>query len=142
LIGNVCLFRPPLLLLSLELIQKRYALLRTEIGLLLTHSAKFVQLSDEKSSRIILHMAHRATKVCTVPSTNQHPKKTAVTRINSIFISRKELGGYSVHHLCKSLIIENTEWTPTFAPNGECADPTYSRFYCLIVQYTTRYAQR
>lgn len=61
---------------------------------------------------------------------------------NTLLNERKQLGGYSIHHLCKSIIVENTEWDAKFVADGqECSDPTYSRFYCIIVQYTTKYAQ-
>lgn len=59
------------------------------------------------------------------------------------FLCRKALGGYSQHHLCKSIIVENTLWDAQHAkiPPGadpECGDPTFSKFYMIIIQYTTR----
>jgi hypothetical protein len=58
-------------------------------------------------------------------------------------LRRKTLGGYSQHHLCKSIIVENTKWDAQFAKvapgvDPECGDPTFSRFYIVIIQYTTR----
>jgi len=48
---------------------------------------------------------------------------------------RKEyLGAPSENHLCKSLIIENTK-----CEDKECLSIDNSRFYCIIMQYSTRY---
>eukprot|EP00741_Cyanophora_paradoxa_P022347 tig00021462_g21575.t1 len=39
----------------------------------------------------------------------------------------------SPHHLCKTLVMENTRCT-----NNDCSDPRNSRFYAVIIQYSTR----
>eukprot|EP00026_Physarum_polycephalum_P016377 Phypoly_transcript_17266.p1 GENE.Phypoly_transcript_17266~~Phypoly_transcript_17266.p1 ORF type:complete len:223 (+),score=16.97 Phypoly_transcript_17266:127-795(+) len=46
---------------------------------------------------------------------------------------QKYIGAPSTHHLCKSIILENTECT-----EKDCSDPENSRFYCIIIQYTAR----
>ena len=77
-------------------------------------------------------MVIREEKVCTAC---QNPTKSA----DHEQIGRKCLGAYSVHHLCKSIIVENTKWTPELAEGGgEFTDKRYPRFYCIIVQYTTK----
>ena len=38
-----------------------------------------------------------------------------------------------VEQLCKSIVFENT-----VASHDNCDDPTNSRYYCVIVQYTGR----
>jgi len=58
---------------------------------------------------------------------------------------RKEfIGASSTHHLCKSIVVENTEWSApgnihsTIPSSSGCEDPLNSRFYCVIIQYTAR----
>lgn len=54
-------------------------------------------------------------------------------------------------HLCKTLVLENTEWqapgaargggaaaTAAGAAGGADAEALYSRFYCVVVQYTSK----
>jgi len=45
------------------------------------------------------------------------------------------VGAASVDHLCKSIVMENTR-----APKElqDCSDPTYSKYYMVIVQYTAK----
>jgi len=43
------------------------------------------------------------------------------------------LRAHSIHQLCKSIVLENTECT-----NSDCSDPLNSKFYCVIIQYSTR----
>jgi prolyl-tRNA editing enzyme YbaK/EbsC (Cys-tRNA(Pro) deacylase) len=45
----------------------------------------------------------------------------------------KLLGAPSVHMLCKSMILENTHCI-----NTDNSDPKNARFYCVIMQYTTK----
>ncbi|KAK8944430.1 hypothetical protein KSP39_PZI008291 [Platanthera zijinensis] len=48
---------------------------------------------------------------------------------------REILGAYSVHHLCKSIVMVNTQ-----APANvtDCSDHTNSKYYVVIVQYIAR----
>lgn len=46
---------------------------------------------------------------------------------------RESLNAPTVHHLCKSIIVENT-----LCSQNDCSDPLNSKFYCVIIQYTTR----
>ncbi|KAK9808874.1 hypothetical protein WJX72_005561 [[Myrmecia] bisecta] len=48
---------------------------------------------------------------------------------------RQCLGGHSVEHLCKSIILQNSR-APAHVV--ECSDPLNSKYYCVIVQYATR----
>ncbi len=65
---------------------------------------------------------------------------------------RERLGAPSVHHLCKSIILENTACTKVvkerrvrrlvcFADDElqtDCSDRKNSRFYTLVINYTSR----
>ncbi|KAI8476137.1 MAG: YbaK/prolyl-tRNA synthetase-like protein [Monoraphidium minutum] len=46
------------------------------------------------------------------------------------------LGAASVHHLCKSIIMENTRAHPSVKG---WEDPHNSKYYCVVVQYTARF---
>ncbi|GBF98526.1 prolyl-tRNA synthetase [Raphidocelis subcapitata] len=46
------------------------------------------------------------------------------------------LGAASVHHLCKSIVMENTRAHPSVSGWD---DPHNARYYCVIVQYTARF---
>ncbi|KAF5729861.1 hypothetical protein HS088_TW20G00226 [Tripterygium wilfordii] len=51
--------------------------------------------------------------------------------------SRREiLGAASVDHLCKSIVLVNTQ-----APSNvvDCSDRNYSKYYIVVVQYTARF---
>jgi len=46
------------------------------------------------------------------------------------------LGAASIHHLCKSIVMQNTR-----APEDvrqDCSDPNYSKYYMVFVQYTAK----
>eukprot|EP01117_Protostelium_nocturnum_P017214 TRINITY_DN6977_c0_g1_i1.p1 TRINITY_DN6977_c0_g1~~TRINITY_DN6977_c0_g1_i1.p1 ORF type:complete len:210 (+),score=75.37 TRINITY_DN6977_c0_g1_i1:1-630(+) len=45
----------------------------------------------------------------------------------------KVLGAPSIHHLCKTIVLENQKCI-----NKDCADPNNSRFYCVVLQYSTQ----
>ncbi|KAG5539846.1 hypothetical protein RHGRI_020159 [Rhododendron griersonianum] len=49
---------------------------------------------------------------------------------------RDVLGASSVHHLCKSIVLVNTQ-----APSNvtDCSDRNYSKYYVVVVQYTARF---
>lgn len=49
------------------------------------------------------------------------------------FICRDFLGASSIHQLCKTILMENTKGTRT-----DCEDKNNSRFYAVIIQYTSR----
>jgi hypothetical protein len=40
-----------------------------------------------------------------------------------------------IDYLCKSIILENTLWN---SENSRYLDPTNSRFYCIVLQYTAK----
>lgn len=46
---------------------------------------------------------------------------------------RQILAAPSVDCLCKSMLIENTHCV-----NDDCSDPKNSKFYCIVMQYTTK----
>eukprot|EP00002_Diphylleia_rotans_P023315 TRINITY_DN4584_c0_g1_i3.p1 TRINITY_DN4584_c0_g1~~TRINITY_DN4584_c0_g1_i3.p1 ORF type:complete len:200 (-),score=31.58 TRINITY_DN4584_c0_g1_i3:631-1230(-) len=46
---------------------------------------------------------------------------------------RQLLKAPSIHHLCKSIVLENTHCT-----NTDCSDPLNSRYYCIVLQYTSK----
>lgn len=46
---------------------------------------------------------------------------------------RAYLNAPSIHNLCKSIILENTKCT-----RDDCSDPNNSKYYLVIIQYTTR----
>lgn len=52
----------------------------------------------------------------------------------SFNIKRDFIGANSIETLCKSIIVENTECIST-----NCDNPANSKYYCIIIQYTTRY---
>ncbi|PRP88548.1 hypothetical protein PROFUN_02959 [Planoprotostelium fungivorum] len=43
------------------------------------------------------------------------------------------LGAPSIHHLCKTILLENQKCI-----NSDCSDPRNSRFYCIVLQYSTQ----
>ncbi|KAL6050731.1 DUF19 domain-containing protein [Balamuthia mandrillaris] len=45
----------------------------------------------------------------------------------------RALGGYSIHQLCKTILLENTRCT-----RQDCKQPHNSRYYAVVVQYTTK----
>lgn len=47
---------------------------------------------------------------------------------------RDALKAATIHHLCKTIVLENTHCT-----KGDCATRTNSRFYMIVFQYTTRF---
>ncbi|KAJ1392658.1 YbaK/aminoacyl-tRNA synthetase-associated domain superfamily [Sesbania bispinosa] len=49
---------------------------------------------------------------------------------------RDVLAAYSVDHLCKSIVLVNTQ-----APSNvvDCSDPKNSKYYVVVVQYTARF---
>ncbi|GLT78390.1 hypothetical protein SLA2020_499270 [Shorea laevis] len=49
---------------------------------------------------------------------------------------RDALGAASVHHLCKSIVLVNTQAPPDVV---DCSDRNYSKFYVVVVQYTARF---
>ncbi|KAL3497470.1 hypothetical protein ACH5RR_040202 [Cinchona calisaya] len=50
---------------------------------------------------------------------------------------RDVLGAASIHHLCKSIVLVNTQ-----APSNviDCSDLNYSKYYVVVVQYTARFS--
>jgi len=46
---------------------------------------------------------------------------------------RAYIGAATTSHLCKSIVLENTDCV-----NNDCLDPLNSKYYCVIIQYTTR----
>eukprot|EP01090_Pellita_catalonica_P020377 TRINITY_DN7262_c0_g1_i1.p1 TRINITY_DN7262_c0_g1~~TRINITY_DN7262_c0_g1_i1.p1 ORF type:complete len:316 (+),score=62.09 TRINITY_DN7262_c0_g1_i1:633-1580(+) len=44
------------------------------------------------------------------------------------------LQGESIHQLCKTIIVENSKCI-----NNDCRDPNNSKYYAVILQYTTKY---
>ncbi|KAG8374742.1 hypothetical protein BUALT_Bualt10G0027500 [Buddleja alternifolia] len=49
---------------------------------------------------------------------------------------RDILGAASIHHLCKSIVLVNTQAPPSVT---DCRDRNYSKYYIVIVQYTARF---
>eukprot|EP00884_Botryococcus_braunii_P021996 jgi/Botrbrau1/8480/Bobra.0237s0096.1 len=49
---------------------------------------------------------------------------------------RQCLNAPSVDHLCKTIVFENTRAHPSVAG---CENPSNSKYYCVIVQYTARF---
>ncbi|KAI7842757.1 hypothetical protein COHA_003506 [Chlorella ohadii] len=47
------------------------------------------------------------------------------------------VGAASIHHLCKSIVIENTRAHPSVT---DCSDPHNSKYYLVVVQYTARFS--
>ncbi|KAH6828194.1 YbaK/aminoacyl-tRNA synthetase-associated domain-containing protein [Perilla frutescens var. hirtella] len=49
---------------------------------------------------------------------------------------RDVLGAASIHHLCKSIVLVNTQ-----APSNviDCSNRNYSKYYVVVVQYTARF---
>lgn len=49
---------------------------------------------------------------------------------------RDVLGAASIHHLCKSIVLVNTQ-----APSDvtDCSNRNYSKYYVVVVQYTARF---
>lgn len=45
------------------------------------------------------------------------------------------VGAASVHHLCKTIVMQNTRAPPEVT---DCSDPTLSKYYMICVQYTAR----
>eukprot|EP00743_Colponemidia_sp_Colp-15_P005967 GILK01006413.1.p1 GENE.GILK01006413.1~~GILK01006413.1.p1 ORF type:complete len:234 (-),score=23.76 GILK01006413.1:238-900(-) len=46
---------------------------------------------------------------------------------------RNILGAPSIDHLCKTLVVENTACS-----HNDCSNPRNSRYYAVVIQYTTR----
>lgn len=55
----------------------------------------------------------------------------------SLEARRDALGAASVNHLCKSIVLVNTQ-APTNVT--DCTDPYNSKYYVVIVQYTARFS--
>ncbi|KAL7165099.1 hypothetical protein ACSBR2_040890 [Camellia fascicularis] len=55
----------------------------------------------------------------------------------SVEARRDILGGYSIDHLCKSIVLVNTQ-----APSNvtDCSDRNNSKYYIVVVQYTARFS--
>ncbi|CAL5432666.1 unnamed protein product [Camellia sinensis] len=55
----------------------------------------------------------------------------------SVEARRDVLGGYSIDHLCKSIVLVNTQ-----APSNvtDCSDRNNSKYYIVVVQYTARFS--
>ncbi|KAK4389469.1 hypothetical protein Sango_2283900 [Sesamum angolense] len=49
---------------------------------------------------------------------------------------RDILGAASIHHLCKSIVLVNTQAPPNVT---DCSDRNYSKYYVVVVQYTARF---
>ncbi|XP_011081232.1 uncharacterized protein LOC105164309 isoform X1 [Sesamum indicum] len=49
---------------------------------------------------------------------------------------RDILGAASIHHLCKSIVLVNTQAPPDVT---DCSDRNYSKYYVVVVQYTARF---
>ncbi|GAB2274155.1 hypothetical protein Dimus_008924 [Dionaea muscipula] len=50
---------------------------------------------------------------------------------------RDVLGAASIHHLCKSIVLVNTQAQPHVT---DCSDPKNSKYYVVVVQYTARFS--
>ncbi|KAF3448358.1 hypothetical protein FNV43_RR09071 [Rhamnella rubrinervis] len=49
---------------------------------------------------------------------------------------RDALGAASVHHLCKTIVLVNTQAQSNVV---DCSDPNNSKYYVVVVQYTARF---
>ncbi|KAL1549012.1 hypothetical protein AAHA92_17169 [Salvia divinorum] len=49
---------------------------------------------------------------------------------------RDVLGASSIHHLCKSIVLVNTQAPPDVT---DCSNRNYSKYYVVVVQYTARF---
>ncbi|GER28038.1 YbaK/prolyl-tRNA synthetase-related family protein [Striga asiatica] len=49
---------------------------------------------------------------------------------------RDVLGAASIHHLCKSIVLVNTQAPPDVT---DCSNRNYSKYYVVVVQYTARF---
>ncbi|KAK6158004.1 hypothetical protein DH2020_005318 [Rehmannia glutinosa] len=49
---------------------------------------------------------------------------------------RDILGAASIHHLCKSIVLVNTQAPPDVI---DCSNRNYSKYYVVVVQYTARF---
>ncbi|PIN27100.1 hypothetical protein CDL12_00133 [Handroanthus impetiginosus] len=49
---------------------------------------------------------------------------------------RDVLGAASIYHLCKSIVLVNTQAPPSVT---DCSDQNYSKYYVVVVQYTARF---
>ncbi|KAI3468928.1 hypothetical protein Pfo_025591 [Paulownia fortunei] len=53
------------------------------------------------------------------------------------FEARRDiLGAASIHHLCKSIVLVNTQAPPNVT---DCSNRNYSKYYVVVVQYTARF---
>ncbi|XAR54964.1 hypothetical protein NMG60_11030318 [Bertholletia excelsa] len=50
---------------------------------------------------------------------------------------RDALGASSIHHLCKSIVLVNTQAPSTVT---DCSDRNNSKYYVVVVQYTARFS--
>eukprot|EP01132_Coremiostelium_polycephalum_P002373 gene2373-2935_t len=77
----------------------------------------------------------RVENLCDSISLKNHLVRVPKNYYNWTLENRKTyLGAPSIHNLCKSIIVENTDCT-----TNDTSNPNNSRFYCLIIQYTTRF---
>lgn len=54
------------------------------------------------------------------------------------FEARRDiLGAASIHHLCKSIVLVNTQAASNIT---DCSDPQNSKYYVVVVQYTARFS--
>lgn len=58
---------------------------------------------------------------------------TTLLMTNPVLCYRDFLGAASIHQLCKTIVLENTHGN-----TSDCSNKLNSRFYAVIVQYTSR----
>ncbi|KAL4565626.1 hypothetical protein LXL04_029729 [Taraxacum kok-saghyz] len=129
-----------------------------------TIEAKMDELADLE--RLQTQILHRIAKLelSILPSSNNSPNKdlptTTEARLSAVLIDagvkdfsfkrvpsdyydwsfearRDVLGAASIHHLCKSIVLVNTQ-----APSNitDCSDRQNSKYYVVVVQYTARFS--
>jgi len=130
------------------LLQKRQENIKKNIASL---SERMVNLSQRITSgnKIEISTSSRKEEISISPSKVEKSimefcsemglKSAKMIRVPSDYYSwelekrRAKLNAASVHHLCKSIILENT-----LCIYPDCSHPENSRFYLLIVQYTSK----
>ncbi|CDP09939.1 unnamed protein product [Coffea canephora] len=131
-------------LADLEKVQTRILQRVTNLELSLLHghlsnSPSLSPASEDASSAVATATEARLSAILRSNGVNDFIfKRVSSDYYDWTFDARRDvLGAASIHHLCKSIVLVNTQ-----APSNvtDCSDRNYSKYYVVVVQYTARFS--